>query len=98
LVFRSAVLGSPVGLKGFIKIRSFSGEYGHLAVLKTMRLELPSGGSKELSVEAFRAAGTGSAVKFAGFDTPEAVKKFSGAEVLLERSQAAPLGPGEYYI
>lgn len=37
-------------------------------------------------------------VKFKNIDTPEAAKALSGGEVLLSRSEAAPLARGEYYI
>jgi 16S rRNA processing protein RimM len=37
-------------------------------------------------------------VKFEGIDSPEAAKALAGAELIGDRSQAAPLKNGEYYI
>jgi 16S rRNA processing protein RimM len=37
-------------------------------------------------------------MRFAGIDSPESAKAFSGAQLLASREQAAPLNKGECYI
>jgi 16S rRNA processing protein RimM len=37
-------------------------------------------------------------MKFVGIDSPETAKALAGAEMLADRSHAAPLKTGEYYI
>jgi 16S rRNA processing protein RimM len=96
--FVSALLGAPVGVKGFIKLRSLSGEEAHLVKAVFLTLRLPNGAERRLEVEAFANEKQALSLKFRGFDSPEAVRALSGAEVLVERVEAASLKPGEYYV
>jgi 16S rRNA processing protein RimM len=104
--FSLAVIGSPFGLKGFVKVKSLSGEISHLESLKNVDLKqgdikkaftieetLPFGatGQKENSGEFLL-------MKFEGIDSPESAKNLTGAELIGDRSQAAPLKNGEFYI
>ena len=94
----AALVGSPFGLKGFVKIRSLSGETGHLARLKQVCLRQ---GDKEKVLEVEEtapAAASALLMKFAGIDSPEEAKTLKGAEILTRRFQAAPLKEGEFYI
>lgn len=98
--FVSAVVLAPFALEGFVKLRSLSGETEHLLRLSSAVLR-GSMGERVLEIEAARAIeGSPSCilVKFKNIDTPEAAKSLSGAEILLSRSEAAPLAKGEYYI
>jgi 16S rRNA processing protein RimM len=94
--FTAALVGPPFGLKGFVKVHSLSGEFEHLLRLK--RAVLKQGGLEQVrEIEA--AEGVSSLVmKFRGIDSPEAAKTLTGAELLVARDEAAPLGQGEYYI
>jgi 16S rRNA processing protein RimM len=95
--FVTALVGAPHGLQGFVKLHSLSGETGHL--FKLRRLTLRLGDREQLwEVEAAEAAFPCPLVKFRGIDSPEAAKALKGAEILLNREDAAPLRPGEYYI
>jgi len=93
-------IGSPFGIKGFVKIRSSSGEINHLLKLESV-LVSKDGKEKLLQIEEATPAG-GSAgtvlIRFKGIDSPEAAKTLNGAQLLAERGQAAPLGDGEFYI
>jgi 16S rRNA processing protein RimM len=93
--FVAAQVGSPFGLKGFVKVRSLSGEFEHLLRLK--RAVLRQGGEERVW-EIEEAEGPSLVMKFRGIDSPEAARTLSGAELLVSREEAAPLGPGEYYI
>ena len=93
--FVAARLGSPFGLKGFVKVHSLSGEIEHLLRLKRAVLRQ---GTQERVWEIEGAEGPSLVMKFRGIDSPEAAKTLTGAELLVGRDEAAPLGQGEYYI
>jgi 16S rRNA processing protein RimM len=93
--FVAARLGSPFGLRGFVKVHSLSGEIEHL--LRLRRAILRQGG-REWAWEIEEAEGPALVMKFRGIDSPEAAKPLAGAELLVGRDEAAPLGQGEYYI
>jgi 16S rRNA processing protein RimM len=93
--FVAAQVGSPFGLKGFVKVHSLSGEFDHL--LKLRRAVLRQGGEERVW-EIEEAEGPSLVMKFRGIDSPEAARALTGAELLVSREEAAPLGQGEYYI
>jgi 16S rRNA processing protein RimM len=93
--FVAARVGSPFGLKGFVKVHSLSGEFEHLLRLK--RAVLRQGGTERVW-EIEEAEGPALVMKFQGIDSPEAARVLAGAELLVSREEAAPLGQGEYYI
>ncbi|MDR1929184.1 MAG: ribosome maturation factor RimM [Treponema sp.] len=91
----AALVGPPFGITGRVKIRSLSGETGHLLALDRAVLRL--GGREQVyTIEEFTPSPP--LMKFAGIDSPEAAGTLRGAEILVDRSQAAPLGEGEFYI
>ena len=95
--FVAGVVGAPFGVKGHVKIRVHSGETSHLESLDTAVLRT---GNTERSyvVEDTGGAPSSFVMKFRGIDSPEAAKALQGAELMVERSQAAPLEDGEHYI
>jgi 16S rRNA processing protein RimM len=95
--FVTALIGQAFGIEGFVRVRSLSGEIKHLYSLSTVVLRDKSG-EKNYEIEAFRQNDKELLVRFKGVDTPEAAKKLSGAELLVSREEAAPLGEGEFYI
>lgn len=89
--------GAPFGLKGFIKVRPFSGEIDHL--LKLREISVRQGGRETtLAIEEIAAAPPAVLIRFAGFDSPEAAQSLTGAELLVDRVFAAPLADGEFYV
>ena len=93
--FVAAIVGSPFGLTGRVKIEPLSGEKGHLltltkAVLRKGELE------KEYPIEEVFSAPL--SLKLKGIDSPEAAKALKGSEILVSREQAAPLKKSEFYI
>jgi len=98
--FVIGTIGSPFGVKGFVKIRSLSGETDHLLKLKSVIINVDSKERLLQIEESSLAGGANPAVlmRFAGFDTPEAVKTLNGAQLIANRDQAAPLADGEHYI
>jgi 16S rRNA processing protein RimM len=95
--FITAIVGQPFGVEGFIRINSLSGETTHLRGLYRVVLR-DKNGEKNYEIEAFKQNGQQLLVRFKGLDTPEAVKKLAGAEILVPRDEAAPLKDGEFYI
>ena len=100
--FIIGLVGAPFGVKGFVKIRPHSGEVDHILKLKSVIVS-KDGKERQLQIEEISPRAEGSAepavlIRFAGFDSPEAAKALTGAQLLAGREQAAPLGDGEFYI
>ncbi|MCL1991677.1 MAG: ribosome maturation factor RimM [Spirochaetes bacterium] len=95
--FVIALAGPPFGLKGFIKVRSLSGETDHLLKLDSV---VVSQGEKErrLVIEEKMLSGAFVLMRFAGINSPEEAKALNGAKLLAGRDEAAPLRDGEFYI
>jgi 16S rRNA processing protein RimM len=95
--FVAGVVGAPFGLKGFVKVRSLSGEIDHL--LKLQSVTLRQGATERIwEIEESAAVFPAAALKFKDIDNPEDAKILSGAELIVSREQASPLKKGEYYI
>lgn len=87
------------GVKGWVKLMSFSGEWAHFADLRSVVLRPKSGRSaREYQVEGFRIHNGGGMMKFVGVDSPEAGKSLAGSEILVNQDHAAPLKDGEWYL
>jgi len=95
--FIIGLIGAPFGVKGFVKVRPLSGETGHLLKLKSA-LVSRDGEERVLQIEETAPAAPAVLMRFAGIDSPEKAKAFTGAQLLAGREQAAPLNEGEFYI
>ena len=95
--FVAALVGAPFGVKGFVKARPLSGEVEHLERLETVELRRPDS-EQTYHIEAIRIIGAALAIKFRGIETPEEARTLAGAEILVDRDHAAPLGRDEYYV
>jgi 16S rRNA processing protein RimM len=95
--FVAALVGAPFGVKGFVKATPLSGEVEHLKGLERVTLRRLND-ERTFSIEESRVLGNALAIKFRGIETPEAAKALSGAELLVDRDHAAPLGKDEYYV
>ena len=93
--FIAALIGSPFGLTGRVRIESLSGAEGHLLKLKKAILRKENTEKEYLIEEVFTSPFS---FKFKGIDSPEAAKTLKGMEILVSREEAAPLGEEEYYI
>jgi 16S rRNA processing protein RimM len=85
------------GLKGYLKVKSLSGEIEHLLRLKNVHL----GGAGKLSLleveDVRRGVGT-VLLKLAGIDNRETGDRFRGQFVWVDRQFASVLREEEYYI
>ena len=87
------------GLKGWLKLRSFSGEWDHFFSLETVTLRKGSAGRERIfPVEGFRMQHGGGLIKLSGIDNPEDGKTLAGYEVLVPEKFAAPLAENEWYL
>jgi len=90
------IIRTSHGVRGYVKIASFSGEREHFYQMKEVLLK-QQGKEKVYRVEDVKPLGDGLIVKFEGVDNPELGKQLSGAEIWVDRELAAPLKEGEYY-
>ncbi|MDR1420521.1 MAG: ribosome maturation factor RimM [Treponema sp.] len=95
--FVVGLVGGAFGLEGFVKVKSLSGETGHLLRLRSAVLRL-RGGERDVEIEKSVPVFPSVVMKFRGVHTPEEAGKFAGAEIITGRENASPLKPGEYYI
>jgi len=95
--FIIGLVGSPFGVKGFVKVNPCSGEIAHLLKLKSIVVS-KDGREQTLNIEETAAAPPNVLMRFAGIDNPEKAKTLNGAKLIADREQAAPLGEGEFYI
>ena len=87
---------SAHGTAGEVRVRSFSGETGHLLRLAGVLLRRGAA-ERDLRVESSRTATPDVLLKFVGVDDRETAQKLAGWELWVDRSLAAPLREGEYY-
>jgi 16S rRNA processing protein RimM len=90
-------VGASFGVKGFVKVRPLSGEIDHLLKLQSVTVS-KDGKERELKIEESSSALPSVLMRFSGIDSPEAAKSLTGAQLIANRGQAAPLKNGEFYI
>jgi 16S rRNA processing protein RimM len=95
--FVVGLIGAPFGLKGFVKVRSLSGEIEHLLNLQSVILR-QGNAEKTIDIEESASVPPQVIMKFAGINSPEAAKGLGGGELIVRREQASPLKPGEFYV
>jgi 16S rRNA processing protein RimM len=100
--FIIGIIGSPFGVKGFVKVRPLSGEIDHFLKLQSVTLS-KDGKEQILEIDEINPVSAGTTapnvhILFKGIDSPEKAKTLNGAQLITERDKAAPLAPGEFYI
>jgi len=90
------VITSTWGIAGDLKVRTFSGETGHLLGLRGALLR-KAAVERAVSFVHVRRQGAGVIVRVQGLETPEKARALIGFEIWVPRAQAAPLARGEYY-
>lgn len=88
---------SPYGVKGFVKVFSYSGKTDHFKKLKEVTLE-KNGKTKTLEIESVQVRSGDILVKFLGIDSPEEARFISGWDILVPREQASKLEKGKIYL
>jgi 16S rRNA processing protein RimM len=85
------------GVKGLVKVRSFSGETEHFFDLEEVTLKDKRGRMRIFAVERVVPNGEEILMKLKGIDTPEMGKSYAGWEIWVPREKAAPCREGEFY-
>ena len=95
-----AKLGAPRGVKGSLKVHSYSGEYSHIEGLKSALVapEGSPGDGRRLPIAFAERGDWGLGLVFAGYESPEKARALTGLLIYLPRDEASPLGKNEYYI
>ena len=96
--FIIGIIGSPFGVKGFVKVRSSSGEVDHFLKLQSVVIA-KNGKEQEIHIDEISVSAPPLVlIKFKGIDSPEAAKTLSGAQLITSREKASRLDEGEFYI
>ena len=93
----TGIIRTSHGVRGYMKIRTFSGEHAHLEQLDELTLKK---GASEISfaLESVKPVHDGALIKLQGIDSPEAAKNYSGWEIWVNREDAPKLESGEFYF
>ncbi len=93
------VIRTSHGVRGEVKVHSFSGETDHF--LRLRRVELRSSGGDrvvpDLAIESIKAHSNSLIVKFAEVETPEQARTYNGFLVYVDKKEAAKKRRDEYY-
>ena len=84
------------GVKGDIKVSSYSGETAHFFRLKEVFLKKGSA-QKRFSVERVQEQNGDLILKLRTLDSPEAAKMYATWDIMVPREFASPLKEGEFY-
>jgi 16S rRNA processing protein RimM len=87
----------PHGVRGAVKVESYSGEATHFRTLTAVEL-VRDNHVRPMEITSVAVHNGVPVIQFAGIDTPEAARVFSGWEIRVERDKAAKLGDNEYYV
>lgn len=85
------------GIKGQLRIVSYSGEPGTIVSLATVLLKSPKGEMEAFAVAASAVHGKRVLLSLKGFDNINQVLPLVGRELYARREQLPELPPGEYY-
>lgn len=97
--FVVGIIRGSHGVTGNCKVESTSGEYGHFARMTEVTLRNGRTGIELLhKIERVTVSGQTLLMKLAGIDTPEAVKKINGCEIIVPREFACPLDENSWYV
>jgi 16S rRNA processing protein RimM len=99
-------LGAPKGVRGDLKVHSYSGEVAHFLKLKEVTLRGGDSGAapgRLLKLKVSRIGGAdgpvaGLTMAFEGYPSPETARVLTGMDIVVPRSEAAALGPNEWYV
>lgn len=89
-------IGAPYGIKGWMKIHSFTEWTDDIFEYSPWFLE-DKDDWRAIEVTDGREHGKALIAKLVGFDTPEQARLITGKMIAIKRSQLAPLEANEYY-
>jgi 16S rRNA processing protein RimM len=94
----TATIRRPFGVTGEVRIHTHNAEHAHLAKLDGVVVRSRDGSTRTIAIEGVRTVSGEAVIKFRGYDSPERARELSGEQILVPRSDAAPLKKGEYYV
>ncbi|MBY0378575.1 MAG: ribosome maturation factor RimM, partial [Gammaproteobacteria bacterium] len=89
--------GSPFGVKGWIKLQSFTEPEDNLLDYKPWYWS-NQGKWTLIERDDHTQHGKGWIVHLVGYDSPEAVRFLAGCDVAIDRADLPPLAEGEFYL
>lgn len=89
-------IGSTYGIKGWVKVFSFTEEITAILDFEPWYLETTTGWTK-IQLEGSRPHGKAIVVKVKGINTPEEARLLTGKKIAVTRSQLPTLTNNEYY-
>lgn len=95
---RIGALRRPHGVRGAVKVESYSGESDHFRTLREIELVGPRDERVVMTVSSVAVHNGVPVLTFDEVDTPESIRRYSGWEIVVERTAAAPLNDDEYYV
>lgn len=84
------------GIKGWVKVRSYTEPVENLFQYAPWWLKTPHG-AKEIEIDDFRPHGKGFVAHIKGIDDCDVAAKFTALDIAVERNLLATLDDGEYY-
>ncbi len=91
-------LGAVYGLKGQLKVISFTEQPENLFGYKPWFIRQRGGEWQEVEVEDYRPHGKGFVVKLKAVEVPEEARRLTGADIGIRRSSLPPAPPGLVYL
>lgn len=85
------------GIKGWLKIKSFTQPIDNILKYSEWKLAIPDGSSHSVELEAKNIAGRKVTVKVAGVDDRDAALALVGAEIKVSEGSLPALEEGEFY-
>jgi 16S rRNA processing protein RimM len=85
------------GIKGQMKLKSYSGNADSLSAVQSITLKSPAGTLQEFSIISFKANSGKFIIGLQDFDDINQVQPFLGSEICLKRGQLPGLEEDEYY-
>ena len=85
------------GIKGQMKLKSYSGNADSLSAVRSITLKSPSGTLQEFSINSFKANSGKFIIGLQDVDDINLVQPFVGCEICLKRGQLPGLEDDEYY-
>lgn len=93
-------LGAPYGVRGWVKLQSFTEQIDNLLDYDPWYIGLSSGPKRGWEIAAVTEAkthGKGLVAKFKGCDDRDCAARMTGQEIAIRRDQLPPTEEGEYY-
>ena len=91
-------LGSTFGIKGYIKVQSFTEQPENLFDYSPWYISRRGDDWREVQVEAFKPHGDTFIVKLHGVDVREEAALLTGMDIGIRRSSLPPASDGEFYL